>query len=311
MRVTEHLARATRPPISFEIIPPRRGASLQELLSVVDQLAAFEPPFIDITSHPAEPVDSAAAQPKLVRKRPGTLGLSALIQHKYGIDAVPHVLCSGFTREETEDFLIELRYLGIENLLALRGDVKTVAKAYDPSRSINQDACELVAQVSGLNRGEYIEQVPVGDQADFCVGIAGYPEGHPQASSMEADLEVTAAKVRAGADYIVTQIFYDTQAYFDYVAACRARGIDVPIIPGLKVLTRKRHLESLPRIFGCALPAALREAVSAADDAQVVDAGVAWATAQAQALLEGGAPSVHFYVMQDARPVSRVVRALR
>ncbi len=313
MRVVDHLSRAASPPISFEIIPPRRGSSLADVLGLIEALAAFRPPFIDITSHPAEAVSVMGASgkvTKVTRKRPGTLGLCALVQYKYRIDAVPHVLCSGFTREETEDFLIELRYLGIDNLLALRGDDKGVPKHVDAGRSVNTDAASLVAQLVQLNRGTYLDGTDRGDAASFCIGVAGYPEKHGLAPSLEADLDALEAKVRAGADYVVTQMFFNCDHYRSFVAACRTRGITVPIIPGLKVLTRKRHLEALPRIFGCELPDALRDAVNRCptDDATAV--GIDWAIEQGRALLAQGAPALHFYVMQDPGPVSAVARAL-
>ncbi len=314
MRVTEHLDRATGPLISFEIIPPKRGGNVQTLMSLIDGLVVHRPPFIDITSHAAEIVYQETPQgtePRIVRKRPGTLGVCALLQNKYNVDAVPHVLCNGFTREETEDFLIELRYLGIDNVLAIRGDDHGYQKPLSHGRSANTYAVDLVRQVQQMNRGEYLQMTADADPTNFCVGVAGYPEKHFESPNLERDVQRTKEKVDAGADYIVTQMFFDNERYFEYVQACRDAGIEVPIIPGLKILTTRAHLTRIPKHFYCEIPNELSGEIEGAKKEHVPDVGVAWAIKQTTDLLERGVPSVHFYVMASAVAVTKVIQGLK
>ncbi|HVS15404.1 MAG TPA: methylenetetrahydrofolate reductase [Thermoanaerobaculia bacterium] len=314
MKVVEHLDRAERPLISFEIIPPLRGGNLPGLLALIDALKEFDPPFIDITSHAAEAIYEETRdgiKRRVKRKRPGTLGLCALIQNKYRIDAVPHLLCHGFTREETEDFLIELRYLGIDNVLAVRGDHSGYVKPLMNGRSANRYACELVDQIIAMNRGRYLEaDLLDADPSDFCVGVGGYPEKHFEAPNLSTDIAHTKQKVDAGAEYIVTQMFFDNDDYFRYVDACRAAGIEVPIIPGLKILTTHAHLTTLPSNFFVSLPKDLSDEAAVAKPGHVTDIGVEWAVRQTEDLLARGVRSVHFYVMQNAKAVGRVLQRL-
>ncbi len=312
MRVTEHLDRAKAPPISFEIIPPRRGGDLESLLALIQDLSRHRPPFIDITSHAAEVTyeeTPTGVMKRVKRKRPGTLGLCALIQNKFYIDAVPHVLCEGFTKEETEDFLIELHYLGIDNVLAIRGDRVGLHKPLN-GRTVNDHASDLVSQIADMNKGVYLEDLLDAAATEFCIGAAGYPEKHVEAPNLQTDVRWVKHKVDAGAEYIVTQMFFDNDHYVRFVAECRRQGVAVPIIPGLKILTTKRHLTSLPSSFHCDIPPALADEVVAADADQVTDVGVAWAIEQSRDLLDRGAPSLHFYVMSNAGAVGRVVDAL-
>ncbi len=314
MKVTEHLARATSPLISFEIIPPLRGGNVQELLALIEDLIRFGPPFIDITSHAAEVIYEETAQGfqrRVKRKRPGTLGVCALIQNKWSVDAVPHILCRGFTREETEDFLIELRYLGIDNVLAVRGDDSGYEKPLQYGRSANLYACDLVDQIAAMNRGTYLEDDLLdAEPSDFCVGVGGYPEKHFEAPNLATDVRRVKQKVDAGADYVVTQMFFDNERYFSYVDACREAGIEVPIIPGIKILTSKRQLTSIPRVFYVDIPPALSAEVEAAPAEQAEDIGVEWALAQSRELLDRGAPSIHFYVMQSSRAIRKLLGRL-
>jgi methylenetetrahydrofolate reductase (NADPH) len=314
MKVVEHLERATRPLISFEIIPPLRGGNLPSLLALIDALKEFDPPFIDITSHAAEALYEETRdgiKRRIKRKRPGTLGLCALIQNKYRIDAVPHLLCHGFTREETEDFLIELRYLGIDNVLAVRGDHSGYVKPLMNGRSANRYACELVNQIIAMNRGRYLEaDLLDADPSDFCVGVGGYPEKHFEAPNLDTDIAHTKQKVDAGAEYIVTQMFFENATFFRYVDACRAAGINVPIIPGLKIVTTHAHLSSLPSNFFVSLPKELSDEAAAAKPGHVTDVGVEWAARQTEDLLSRGVPTVHFYVMQNAKAVGKVLERL-
>jgi methylenetetrahydrofolate reductase (NADPH) len=314
MKVTEHLARATRPLISFEIIPPLRGGNVRALLELIDQLVRFSPPFVDITSHAAQVVYEETidgVKKRIKRKRPGTLGVCALIQNKYHIDAVPHVLCTGFTREETEDFLIELRFLGIDNVLAVRGDESGYSKPLRDGRTVNRYALDLVEQVAGMNRGIYLEEGLLdAAPADFCIGVAGYPERHFESPNLLTDVRYTKAKVDAGADYVVTQMFFENQHFFRYAELCRSHGIGVPIIPGLKIITSKSQLTTIPRTFYAEIPSELADEVLAAKPEHVADIGIAWAVRQATELLAAGVPSLHFYVMANADAVSRVLDGL-
>jgi methylenetetrahydrofolate reductase (NADPH) len=314
MKVVEHLARAQRPLISFEIIPPLRGGNLGSLLELIDALRAYDPPFIDITSHAGEAIyeeDREGIRRRVKRKRPGTLGICALIQNKYNVDAVPHLLCHGFTREETEDMLIELKYLGIDNVLAVRGDELGYVKPLPDGRTQNNYAVDLVRQIVAMNHGRYLEDDLLdAERSDFCIGVGGYPEKHIEAPNLETDVRRTRDKVEAGGEYIVTQMFFDNQAYFSYVDRCRAAGIDVPIIPGLKILSSKRQLTTLPREFFISVPNELSDEVMEARPEHVKEIGVRWALAQTQELLERGAPAVHFYVMLSATAIRMLMERL-
>jgi len=315
MKVIEHLEKANNPIISFEIIPPKRGGDLQQLLSVLDVLAKYNPPFIDITSHAAEVIyeetNSGDFRVKVKRKRPGTLGICALIQHKYNIDAVPHVICNGFTKEETEDFLIELHYLGISNLLAIKGDNSAFQKPVAYGRSINNYASDLVEQINAMNNGIYLEKELLdASPTNFSIGIAGYPEKHFEAPNLSTDLKFTKQKVDAGADYIVTQMFYDNSKFYQYTKLAKEIGIDVPIIPGIKILTSKKQLSSVPRNFYIDLPEDLIDEVMEADDKHTVDIGIEWAYRQVVDLLNNEVPAVHFYVMQRSTPIKKLMKKL-
>lgn len=314
MKVTEHLDRATRPLISFEIIPPTRGSHVRDLLALVEDLVAFHPPFIDITSHSSEVLYASTPsglEQRYVRKRPGTIGVCALIQNNFHVDAVPHLLCKGFSRERTEDLLIELRYLGIDNVLALQGDDHGESKPMAPGRTANTYAVDLVTQITNMNRGVYLEDLANPDPTDFCVGVACYPEKHFEAPNLETEVRRAKEKVDAGADYLVTQMFFDNAHYFSFVDRCRTAGITVPILPGLKVLTTKKHLSSIPRAFHCEIPDALAQEIDAAKPEHVIEVGAAWTAKQAEDLINRGAPAVHFYVMSSARPVKEVHKHLK
>lgn len=313
MKVTEHLDRAAGPLISFEIIPPLRGGNFHGLMQLIDDLVGHRPPFIDITSHAAEVIYEETAkgiERRVKRKRPGTLGVCALIQNKYDIDAVPHVLCQGFSRQETEDFLIELRYLGIDNVLAIRGDDSGYRKRLEHGRTANEHASDLIAQIRDMNHGRYLEELLDADPTDFCVGAAGYPEKHFEAPNLAADVRWVKEKVDSGADYVVTQMFFDNKHYFHFLDECRGAGITVPIIPGLKIVTSKKQLQTVPRNFYCEIPFALADSIEKAKESQVVEVGVEWALAQTRELLERGVPSVHFYIMQNSAAINRLLPQL-
>lgn len=315
MKVIEHLDKANQPLISFELIPPKRGGDIKSLLAVLDDLVNYNPPFIDITSHAAEVIydeTEEGIKKRVKRKRPGTLGICALIQNKYNIEAVPHVLCNGFTREETEDFLIEIQYLGIENVLAIRGDESGYQKPIIHGRSLNVFAVDLVKQISNMNKGMYLEDNLLDAKAsDFCIGVAGYPEKHFEAPNLKSDINYIKEKIKAGARYIVTQMFYENKDYFNFVAACRKEGIEIPIIPGLKVLLAQSNLTSLPKNFHISVPEELADEVHAAKPEHSMEIGVNWAVKQVEELLNNHVPAIHFYVMQNAKPINMLMKKLK
>lgn len=316
MKVIEHLEKAAESLISFEIIPPKRGGNIQTLMNVLDEIVKYKPPFIDITSHAAEVIHEETPEGeykmKVKRKRPGTLGICALIQNKYNVDAVPHVICQGFTREETEDFLIELHYLGIDNVLAIRGDDSGYNKPVKFGRSVNEYAVDLVKQINDVNKGKYIEDSLLNaEPMNFCIGVSGYPEKHFEAPNLAIDVKYTKQKVDAGADYIVTQMLYDNKKYFDYVEQCRSVGINVPIIPGLKIVTSKKQLQSVPKHFYIDLPDELTEEIEKAKPEHVVDIGVEWTAKQVEELLNKNVPAIHFYIMQNPKPITMLMNKLK
>ena len=313
MKVIDHLQEAKRPLVSFEIIPPLRGGDLASLLRLIETLAKYRPPFIDITSHAAEVVydeTPGGYQKRIKRKRPGTLGVCALIQKKFEIDAVPHLLVEGFTTQETEDFLIELHYLGIDNVLAIRGDGNGYRKPLEHGRTRHDHATDLIAQIQDMNKGVYLEELLDAYPTDFCIGAAGYPEKHFEAPNLASDIAWVKRKIEAGAEYIVTQMFFDNRHYFSFVEQCRNQGIEVPIIPGLKILTTRKQLTSIPSTFHCEIPPGLTEAVERAEDGEVTAAGVDWTLQQATELMAAGVPAVHLYVMQRSRAIEMLMDRL-
>lgn len=315
MKIVELLENRKETLISYEIIPPRRGGSVREIFEIVDQLLPFDPPFIDVTSHSAqvyyEEMADGSWQRRVKRKRPGTLGLCAAIKGRYGIETVPHLLCEGFTREETEDALIELNYLGIQNIMALRGDEGEYSKPIPPTRTRNRFAVELVNQIVAMNRGQYLEELIDASATDFCIGVAGYPEKHFQAPNITWDVLNLKKKVDAGAHYITTQMFFDNAHFFDFEKRCRDVGIDVPIVPGLKVLTSKRQLKSLPMRFYVDIPESLAAEAEEAGDQHVADVGLEWAMRQAGELMDAGVPCLHYYIMATSNHVAKLVGQLR
>jgi methylenetetrahydrofolate reductase (NADPH) len=314
MHVIEHLIKAKNTLFSFEIVPPPRGKSGQEILDVVELLQPLRPAWMDVTSHSStafyrERMDGSLER-KTVRKRPGTLGICGIIQNRFKIDTVAHVLCLGFTREETEDALIELNFLGIHNVLALRGDTPNFQKAVPRERSTNQYASDLVAQIHELKKGRFLEELDSTQPLNYCIGVAAYPEKHFEAASLKLDIQNLKKKVDAGAQYITTQMFFDNQKYFDFVAQCRAAGIEVPIIPGIKILRSVAQLKSLPKTFHIDLPDPLVDEITENPD-HASEIGQRWAFKQAQELMNAKVPSVHFYVLNDAPLVADIVKDLQ
>jgi len=315
MKVIDHLESAKEPLISFELIPPKRGGDIKSVMAVLDEITKYRPPFIDITSHSSEIIYEETPEgikTILKRKRPGTIGICALIQNKYNVDAVPHILVKGFTREETEDFLIELNYLGIDNIVAIRGDDSGYDKPIPSGRSTHQTSLDLVRQVVDMNNGKYLEDSLLDAKpTNYCVGVGGYPEKHFEAPNLKTDIRFVKQKIDAGADYVVTQMFYDNKFFFDFVDKCREEGIDAPIIPGLKIITSKAQLNSVPKNFYVTIPDEYADEISEAKPEHVLDIGVEWTTKQVEELLERNVPSVHFYIMLNSKPIKKVIDKLK
>lgn len=315
MKVIEHLEKASEPLISFELIPPKRGGDIKNVLAVLDEIVKYNPPFIDITSHAAEVIyeETSTGIKKIVkRKRPGTLGICALIQNKFNVDAVPHILVKGFTREETEDFIIELNYLGIDNVLAVRGDDSGYDKPIPLGRSTNRTSLDLVKQIIAMNNGKYLEDSLLDAKpTNYCVGVGGYPEKHFEAPNLKSDIKVIKDKVDAGAEYVVTQMFFDNRFYFEFLDKCREAGINVPIIPGLKIVTSKAQLHTIPKNFHVTIPDALSDEIEAVKNEDVLNVGVEWAAQQAEELISNNVPGVHFYIMLNSKPVKMLMENLK
>lgn len=317
MKVTDYFKHANgKPLVSFEVLPPLKGGGMHSIFEILDPLMEFKPPFVDVTYHREEflykETSEGFYEKTAIRKRPGTVGICASIIHRYGVDAVPHLICGGFTKSETEDVLIDLNFLNINNVLALRGDPRKFEIKFSPEPNGNISALDLVSQIKSMNEGTYLDpNIVNGNKSDFCIGVAGYPEKHYEAPNMNLDLQFTKAKVDAGAHYIVTQMFFDTQKYIDYVQLCRQTGIDVPIVPGLKPITKKAQLTSIPRQFFINMPEDLVNAVMACkDDIAVKQVGTEWCIAQSKELLNFGVPCLHYYTMGDVKTISKIIETV-
>ncbi|TVZ27253.1 5,10-methylenetetrahydrofolate reductase (NAD(P)) [Gillisia sp. Hel_I_86] len=317
MKITEHITAAKGKTLfSFEILPPLKGQNIQSIFDGIDPLMEFNPPFIDVTYHREEYVyieqPNGFLEKKVVRKRPGTVGICAAIQNKYGIDAVPHILCGGFTKEDTENFLIDLDFLGINNVMALRGDAVKSETYFKPEPNGNCFASDLVSQIQEMNQGQYLDTpLEKNHTTDFCVGVAGYPEKHMEAPSLDNDIERLKTKVAAGAEYVVTQMFYDNSKFFEFVAKCRKSGITVPIIPGLKPLATKRQLTNIPHRFHVDLPEELIKAVNnCKTDLEVREVGVEWCTAQSKELISSGVDVLHYYSMGKSTNIHKIASSV-
>ena len=315
MKVTEHFKKSQKTLFSYEIIPPMRGRSIDSIFELIEQLLPFEPPFIDLTSRSAEvyyeDLDDGSLRRHTKRKRPGTIGLSAAIKNRYNIETVPHVLSKGFTKEETEDALIELNFLGINNILAVQGDELRRMSPDKTGKTHNFYASDLVKQIVNMNSGKYLEELSGASPTNFCIGVAGYPEKHLEAPNLDTDLKYLKQKVDAGADYIVTQMCFDNKKFFDFVKRCRTNGIKVPIIPGIKIITRESHLKTIPRTFHIDIPNKLSEQIEGQSKDKIYRAGVDWAIKQCQELIEAETPCIHFYIMNTAQEVAEVVSTIK
>lgn len=317
MKITDHIRNASGKTLfSIEIIPPTKGTGIEDLYKNIDPLMEFNPPFIDVTTSREEYIyldkGNGLMERKITRMRPGTLGICAAIQHKYNVDTVPHVLCGGFTKEETEYLLVDCMYLGIENVMALRGDAMKGEQYFEPTNGGHKNATDLVRQMNDLGRGKYLHDEKTCEENNkFCIGVAGYPEKHIEAPSMNYDLKWLKEKVDAGADYVVTQMFFDNKKFIDFVKSAREIGITVPIIPGIKPIATKKQLQLLPQVFKIDLPEDLISAVeNAKDNSAVKQIGIEWTVNQCRELLDFGVPVLHFYSMGKSDNVTKIAREL-
>lgn len=316
MKVIDHIQKAKGKTLfSFELIPPQKGRSIQELYDNIDPLMEFNPPFIDVTTSREEFIyidKDGLLDKKLTRMRPGTLGICASIKHKYNVDTIPHVLCGGFTKEETEYLLVDCHYLGIENVMALRGDAMKEEKYFTPTEGGHAFANDLVAQISDMNTGKFLHEVIESNfKSDFCIGVAGYPEKHMEAPSMDADIRRLKEKVASGADYVVTQMFFDNNKYFEFVKKAKTAGIDIPIIPGIKPIAIKKHLQILPQVFKLEMPDALVKAVeSCKNNQQVREIGIEFAIQQSKELMQKGVSVLHYYSMGKSDNIKKIASAV-
>lgn len=317
MKVTQHIENAKGKPLfSFEILPPLKGQNIQSIFDSIDPLMEFNPPFIDVTYHREEyefkELPSGLLQKKIVKKRPGTVGICAAIQNKYNVDAIPHILCGGFTKEDTENLLIDLDFLGIDNVVALRGDALKNETYFKPEKEGNEFASDLVLQINNLNNGIYLdEDLKNSAKTNFCIGVAGYPEKHMEAPSLDSDIHFLKEKIRNGAEYIITQMFFDNKKFFDFVAKCRTAGITVPIIPGLKPIATKKQLNLIPHRFSIEMPDDLIMAVvKAKDNDHVKQIGIEWCIEQSKELVAAGIPVLHYYSMGKAENIKAIATSV-
>jgi len=316
MKVIDHIKQAKAPLVSFEILPPLKGKTISSIYDHLDPLIEFKPAFINVTYHRSETMfkkkQDGTFEKVEVRKRPGTVGICAAIMNHYQVDAVPHLICGGFSKRETEDALIDLNFLGIDNVLVLRGDAPKNESSFEPEPDGNSSALDLLKQVRNLNHGIYQEEdIKNGGKTDFCIGVAGYPEKHFEAPNLETDLMFLKEKVDAGAEYITTQMFFDNQKYFDFVKLCRKHGIDIPIIPGLKPISNKKQMSILPKVFHVDIPTDLSSGImKCRNDEEVEKLGTEWLIEQSRELKKAGVPVLHYYTLGKPRVIRNVVKEL-
>ena len=311
MKVIDHLNEAKSTLFSFEILPPLKGKSIQSIFDGIDPLMEFKPKYINVTYHREEYIfkerDNGLLEKIAIRKRPGTVGICAAIMNKYQVDAVPHLICGGFSKEETENALIDLQFLGIDNVLALRGDSIKTESSFRPHTEGHSYAVDLIKQVVEMNSGKYITEDFQLEPTNYCIGTAGYPEKHFEAMNLSTDLQYLKAKVDAGAEYIVTQMFFDNQKYFEFVDACRAIGITVPIIPGIKPIKTLNHTTFLPKLFHIDYPEALaKELLKCKNNEAVKHLGIEWGIQQSKELKAQNVPGIHYYTMSNSDEVKAI-----
>jgi methylenetetrahydrofolate reductase (NADPH) len=316
MKVTEHIAKANGTLISFEVLPPLKGKGIDALYSHLDPLMEFKPAYINVTYHRSEHVfkkrSDGSFEKVIVRKRPGTESICAAIMNRYDVDTVPHLICGGFSVAETEDALLNLQYLGIDNVLVLRGDAAKNETAFEAEPGGHKYASDLLKQVVNMNAGIYLEEdLKATAKTTFCIGVAGYPEKHFEAPNMQTDLQYLKKKIELGADYIVTQMFFDNAKYYAFVKACRDIGITVPIIPGIKPVYSRKQLTVLPKTFHIDLPADLsNEILKCKTDEEVEQVGTEWLLHQSRDLKKNGVPVLHYYTLGKPHIVAEVVKKL-
>ena len=315
-KVTEHIKNAKGTLFSLEILPPSTGESIQKLFDNLAPLMEFKPKFIDVTYHREEFVykkmSNGLLEQKSIRKRPGTVSICAALMHKFNVDTVPHIICGGFTKEETEYALIDLNFLGIDNVLALRGDCIKGQKSFDPTPGGHKFADELVGQINQMNKGIYLsDELQNPTPTKFCIGVAGYPEKHYEAPNIKTDLKYLRQKIENGADYVVTQMFFDNKKFFEFVDKCRSEGITVPIIPGLKPIVSRSQVANLPRSFFIDMPEDLIDAIdNCRNDGDVKNVGIEWSIQQSKELIKHGVPCLHFYSMGKSSAIHQIASTL-
>jgi len=308
MKVIEHINNATDTQFSYEIIPPLRGKGIKIIIDMIEDLKKFNPPFIDVTSHSSSAQKFQDGKTILKRKRPGTISICGIIQNRFNIDTVAHLVCNGFTKEETEDALIELSFLGIKNILAISGDGNP-KKIIQDGKSINNNSLELIHQIKNLSQGNYLHEIANSSKIDMCVGIGCYPEKHAFSNDFDQEIDLLKQKIAAGASYAVTQMFFENDKYFAFVDRCRKENITIPIIPGIKILDKPRQIDILPKIFDIKLPDELRnEAVENIEHIQEV--GTRWAIKQSEELINAGVPIIHYYLMNDTSCMLNILNHL-
>lgn len=314
MNVADLLKKTKTTLFSFELLPPLKGTNISEIYNTIDLLMEFQPSYINVTYHREEVVYKkrfdGLLEERIIRKRPGTVGISAAIMHKYNVEVVPHLICSGFSKGETEDALIDLNFLGINNLLVLRGDPDKNLKRFIPKEKGHSYASEILQQIEDMNKGKYLDDDIINPApTQFSVGVAGYPEKHPESPNFDADILILLKKIACGAEYVVTQMFFDNKYYFEFVKRCRNAGITVPIIPGIKPISVKSHMNILPRSFNVNIPVELSSEVDKCiDNSSVKQLGIDWAVYQAKELTAAGVPSIHFYTMGKSDNIAAIAR---
>ena len=315
MKITDHIKQAKETIFSLEILPPLKGKSIQSIYDGIDPLMEFKPPFVNVTYHREEYIykerERGLLEKIAIRKRPGTVGICAAIMHKYQVDAVPHLICGGFNKEETENALIDLQFLGIDNVLALRGDSIKTESSFRPHEDGHSYAIDLIRQIKGMNDGNYIMDDVQLEPTDFCIGAAGYPEKHFEAMNLATDLHYLKQKIDAGAEYLVTQMFFDNDKFFAFVKACREIGINVPIIPGLKPIRSMNHISFLPKFFHIDYPEALsKELLKCKNNAEVEQVGIEWGIQQSKELKEANVPGIHYYTMSNSNAIYAIAKEI-
>tara|TARA_Y100000768_G_scaffold71191_1_gene50181 strand:+ start:118 stop:1050 length:933 start_codon:yes stop_codon:yes gene_type:complete len=297
MKVTEHINKSNDTQFSYEIIPPLRGKGIKIVLDMVESLQKFNPPFIDVTSHASTVSLNKDGKKIKKKKRPGTISICGIIQNRFNIDTVAHLACNGFTKEETEDALIELSFLGIENVLAISGDGNP-KEILNDGKTVNANSLELVKQINNLKKGRYLTNIANSSSINMCTGVGVYPENHFHSIDFDKEIEILKKKIDAGADYAVTQMFFDNKKYFDFVKMCRNKGVTIPIIPGIKILDKPKQLENLEKIFHISIPNELKNEAQENIN-HIEEIGTKWAIKQSEELINEGVPVIHYYLMND------------